>query len=319
MGQRVQLKDENNNNVYPVIGKRCAICNNNSNATWGWYKVATIEIGGAYTDRYIKLRVTSTYGDQGSGILCIHTRGKGDGTVDFTKIMWESKTTGGIYPNNYRVNAIYGTDKSVNLYVSFGARYSALRFELISIEDRSLSGMVSDDSVILYSYNGVLGGSLPSTGTTVKSWYLYQIGAVYLTYGSEDPANIFGGTWEKQKGGYLYGCMEGPGNSTGNGTSTGGPSTNTSGSTTLTIDQIPNHSHKLKMRNAGKWSWNSGSASGDMMEGGYHWDANNTTFNWLIDTEFIGRRKRSYTYIIKSYSRNILLSNVGLEANCLIH
>lgn len=231
MGQRVQLKDENNNNVYPVIGKRCAICNNNSDAKSGWYKVATISGFGSYTDKYIRLRVVSSYGDLGSGILCIHARSKGDGTIESTYAKWESKTTGGIYPNNYRMNAVYGTDKTASLYVNFGLRYAALRFELLSIEDRSQYAMVTDEDITLYSYINVLGGSLPSTGTIVKSTYMYYVGAVYLTYGSENPENIFGGTWEKQKGGYLYGAVNSSGNGNGTGTSTG--------STTLSASQIP--------------------------------------------------------------------------------
>lgn len=110
---------------------------------------------------------------------------------------------------------------------------------------------------------------------------IWPVGSIYLSDNATNPNTKFGGTWVKLSGGFIYGSIITSGNtySTGNGT---GTSTN---SHTLTIDQIPSHNHKLKMRNAGKWSWNDGSASGDMMEGGYHWDANNTTFNWLIEDQ----------------------------------
>ena len=110
---------------------------------------------------------------------------------------------------------------------------------------------------------------------------IWPVGSIYLSDNATNPNTKFGGTWVKLSGGFIYGSTITSGNtySTGNGT---GTATN---SHTLTIDQIPSHNHKLKMRNAGKWNWNDGSASGDMMEGGYHWDANNTTFNWLIEDQ----------------------------------
>lgn len=105
---------------------------------------------------------------------------------------------------------------------------------------------------------------------------IYPVGSIYLSDNATNPSSKFGGTWVQLKDHFLY---AGSSFSSGNGT---GTATN---SHTLTIDQIPSHNHKLKMRNAGKWSWNDGSASGDMMEGGYYWDANNTTFNWLIEDQ----------------------------------
>ena len=106
---------------------------------------------------------------------------------------------------------------------------------------------------------------------------IYPVGSVYLSWNSTDPKNLFGGKWTRLSGGFLYGCVSSVG--TGNGT---GTATN---SHTLTIDQIPSHGHKIRMRNEGKWSWNSGSFAGDMLEGGYYWQGSRGTFNWLIDTE----------------------------------
>lgn len=78
-----------------------------------------------------------------------------------------------------------------------------------------------------------------------------------MSVNSTDPKILFGGTWERLKGGFLYGAVEsyGVGNSTG--TKTNESSGNT-GSTTLTIDQIPSHRHKsssYKLANAAKGSY----------------------------------------------------------------
>ena len=64
---------------------------------------------------------------------------------------------------------------------------------------------------------------------------IYPVGSVYLSWNSTDPKNLFGGTWTRLSGGFLYGCVSSVG--TGNGT---GTATN---SHTLTIDQMPAHNH----------------------------------------------------------------------------
>ena len=116
---------------------------------------------------------------------------------------------------------------------------------------------------------------------------IWPVGSIYLSDNATNPNTKFGGTWVKLSGGFIYGSTITSGNtySTGNGT---GPATN---SHTLTINEIPSHNHKLKMRNAGKWSWNDGSASGDMMEGGYYWNPDNATYNWLIENQPQGGNK----------------------------
>nr|DAW67372.1 MAG TPA: baseplate protein [Caudoviricetes sp.] len=64
---------------------------------------------------------------------------------------------------------------------------------------------------------------------------IYPVGSVYLSWNSTDPKNLFGGTWTRLSGGFLYGCVSSVG--TGNGT---GTATNNH---TLTIDQMPSHNH----------------------------------------------------------------------------
>ena len=71
----------------------------------------------------------------------------------------------------------------------------------------------------------------------------YPVGSVYLSVNSTDPGTIFGGKWERIKGGFLYGCVNSSGSGNGTGTSTGAASGNT-GSTALSISQIPSHTHE---------------------------------------------------------------------------
>ena len=65
----------------------------------------------------------------------------------------------------------------------------------------------------------------------------FPVGSLYLTVGSENPNNTIGGTWTKISGYYLYA------DTSINNTSYTGKHTQ---SHTLTIEQIPSHSHTFK-------------------------------------------------------------------------
>ena len=131
----------------------------------------------------------------------------------------------------------------------------------------------------------------------------YPIGSIYLSVNSTNPGTIFGGTWQRLTGGFLYGCVNASGSGNGTGTSTGGSSVNT-GSTTLTVNQIPSHQNLLKMKNNGKWNWNDGSAPGDKMEGGYSWDSGNVTYNWLIENSPVGGNQ-GHTHSLNSHTHAV--------------
>lgn len=72
---------------------------------------------------------------------------------------------------------------------------------------------------------------------------IYPIGSVYLTVTNDNPATLFGGTWVKMTGGYLYGCVSSIGNGNGTGTYTN--------SHTLTLSQIPSHNHSASSDSQG--------------------------------------------------------------------
>lgn len=93
-------------------------------------------------------------------------------------------------------------------------------------------------------------GALASGGTAVnaskfnsKTWAqmlttVYPVGAVYVSADSTSPASLFGGTWEQLKDRFLLGAGD-----TYDAGDTGGAA-----AVTLTIDQIPSHSHTLHSR-----------------------------------------------------------------------
>lgn len=62
---------------------------------------------------------------------------------------------------------------------------------------------------------------------------IYPVGSIYLAYNHIDPGTLFGGTWERLENAFLWSV-----DSSGTIGQTGGESTHT-----LTIDEIPRHSH----------------------------------------------------------------------------
>lgn len=92
------------------------------------------------------------------------------------------------------------------------------------------------DSLLTAIFNGIKSKILLAA---------YPVGSVYLSVNQTNPNTLFGGTWERMTDGFLF-CSSGAGGTQGNlqgSAKSGGPSTNTSGATTLTVDQIPSHRH----------------------------------------------------------------------------
>jgi len=81
------------------------------------------------------------------------------------------------------------------------------------------------------------------------------IGSIFLTVSDTNPSQYFGGTWEKLSGGFLYGCQTSIDNKTGSGTNTFTAGSGNTGSTALTVDQIPSHNHYIyAMTGANQWA-----------------------------------------------------------------
>lgn len=68
----------------------------------------------------------------------------------------------------------------------------------------------------------------------------YPVGSIYMSVNNIDPSTFFGGKWEQIKDRFLLAC----GSTYSNG-STGGSTTHThtTGDCTLTVNQMPSHSH----------------------------------------------------------------------------
>lgn len=157
----------------------------------------------------------------------------------------------------------------------------------------------------------------------------FPIGSIYMSVTNINPSTIFGGTWERIKGKFLIAADDNTytlgatgGNSMHNHTNSGTGSTTltvnqipahthtlnghthtynksnaTSGSTTLTIDQIPSHQHQVvigSFANTGTENWNN-KYNGHVT---YKFD-NNTNYN----TRATGGGK-GHTHSISTSSTN---------------
>lgn len=128
---------------------------------------------------------------------------------------------------------------------------------------------------------------------------IYPVGSIYMSANSTNPKILFGGTWERLKGGFLYGAVEsyGVGNSTG--TKTNASSGNT-GSTTLTVDQIPSHRHTGLYWNGKKISLNA------LTSGNYalSWTGKSNSDENGFESGYTGGGK-GHTHSLNSHTHNI--------------
>lgn len=81
---------------------------------------------------------------------------------------------------------------------------------------------------------------------------IYPVGSIYMSVNNVNPSEIFGGTWTQIKDKFLLACGD-----TYNNGATGGVASNsytpagTVGNHTLTINEIPSHSHSVASAKAG--------------------------------------------------------------------
>ena len=135
---------------------------------------------------------------------------------------------------------------------------------------------------------------------------VFPVGAVYLTMIKENPSKYYGGTWELISGGYIYAenSTLGKTNYSGWGAQSGG--SGTSGSTALSVDQIPQHNHYIYAMTGDKqwaigylWSRAAGPTTGNS-EGGQEGS---------IYTRNTGGGK-GHTHTIPNHSHNIATIDV---------
>lgn len=102
-------------------------------------------------------------------------------------------------------------------------------------------------------YDVAKGGKLQIYGDIIGDAFkqlflqIYPVGAIYLSVVYVNPGTLFGGTWEQIKGYYLYASTTTSG-TVGHTSSFTGPNSSSNvsgntGSTSLTVDQMPHHTH----------------------------------------------------------------------------
>lgn len=69
---------------------------------------------------------------------------------------------------------------------------------------------------------------------------IYPVGSIYIAVNAANPSTLFGGTWEQLKDRFLLAAGD-----TYKAGSTGGEATHT-----LTVDEMPNHSHGIALASA---------------------------------------------------------------------
>ena len=106
-------------------------------------------------------------------------------------------------------------------------------------------GQISPDNVYV--------GDTEPTDSSVKCWIspsgkidlsslwdqIYPVGSIYITANATNPSVLFGGTWEQLKGKFLVGVDSSDTDFETSG-KTGGEKTHT-----LTVDEIPSHTHDM--------------------------------------------------------------------------
>ena len=86
----------------------------------------------------------------------------------------------------------------------------------------------------------------------------YPVGAVYISTVSTSPASLFGGTWEQLKDRFLLGAGD-----TYSAGSTGGEAAHT-----LTVDEMPSHTHTFP-------TWYAGVGNGSAVQRGWSGESTN--------------------------------------------
>lgn len=101
------------------------------------------------------------------------------------------------------------------------------------ISNNNKFSLDSEGNLIVNSITTAQGSQGPSSDNETICNLIYPVGSIYMSVNSTDPTTLFGGTWEQLKDRFLLGA----GDSYGNG-ATGGEASHT-----LTINEMPSHTH----------------------------------------------------------------------------
>lgn len=194
-----------------------------------------------------------------------------DGVVSATSYL-RSGIEVGVDPTDTFRNTIFGDNDS-------GPRIKTAKI------NSDVSGFSQDGAVLAFACGDTHGYINPGWGSDQDCWVgggnagrinwkkrivfkedlfnlLYPVGSVYLSMNDTNPSILFGGTWERINDAYLW-ATSGP-----SGGGRGGSLT--TGSTALTVDQIPAHGHSISSSgehsHSSQGRKNSGSGGGAVFE-----------------------------------------------------
>ena len=148
---------------------------------------------------------------------------------------------------------------------------------------------------------------------------IYPVGSIYLTMGAKSPADLFGGTWKKLSGGYLYANSSNAGN-TGGGHTISITEANLPShkhSIPSHVHSIPSHTHSIPSHTHTIPSHNHGYTRADSV--GYHsitWNelANHTHgFPYMSDTKSDGGTNYGLPDNTAGYRGRVMVSFDGTK------
>ena len=194
-----------------------------------------------------------------------------DGVVSATSYL-RSGIEVGVDPTDTFRNTIFGDNDS-------GPRIKTAKI------NSDVSGFSQDGAVLAFACGDTHGYINPGWGSDQDCWVgggnagrinwkkrivfkedlvnlLYPVGSVYLSMNDTNPSILFGGTWERITDAYLWATSSSNGGWKGGSLETG--------STVLTVNQIPSHGHSISSSGAHSHSSqgrkNSGSGGGAVFE-----------------------------------------------------
>ena len=206
---------------------------------------AVDEASGTYALLHFKVGFTSL---SGKNVTSFYIQYRVSGTSSWTKInSWDNNYT---LEQDYKAGNLF-TSTTATYEVAFGVKdkfMSDYSWNIFTVTPTyTLINFGKDGrSLTLFGQDNNQKDTLTILGDIVAPMFLnkiFPIGAVYITYGNNNPGNFLGGTWERfGQGRTLVG--EGTGN---DGSTSMSFDTYTVGGEyrhKLTIDELPSHAHK---------------------------------------------------------------------------
>ena len=180
---------------------------------------------------------------------------EGEGSPVFAGFGLGSSTVKDFKSYEIVVNDTVNVDETISTLsfskedVAYYMKTGLFRLYLVFLQGNSVCNVKLSNVIVTFTYTNnivnevkVIENRLEALGFTGGGGdvvdLIYPVGSIYMSVNSTSPSTLFGGTWEKIKDTFLLAS----GDIYSNG-ATGGEATHT-----LTIDEMPSHTHKTNMR-----------------------------------------------------------------------